>query len=314
MPTAPLPAHLKLRRANGKAPHKPVLLLAVLKAIEQGVITENRIEPTADLINLFNGYWKVLVPEGTFQRRFFLPFYHLGSDVSGIWKVHALPGFDAAMTKSRSPKSLSSLIHFGVWAELREDVYLRWQRPENTSYDRLELIRGYFPGAAMPEALPDHLRDLEYQMMHLTREEYVAAQLQLPVDEEEEEQLLRSNAFKRTIPRVYDHQCAITGLRIKNKDRMHLIDACHIVPWADSYDDTVGNGIALSPTMHRAFDRGLITIAHDHTVLVSPQLQEAESAHAIRPFAGKRLILPQEERYMPAQENLAWHRRRWGYL
>jgi putative restriction endonuclease len=314
VPTAPLPAHLRLRRANGRAPHKPVLLLAVMKAIELGVIDQNRIEPNADLINLFHGYWRVLVPEGTFQKRFFLPFYFLKNDVSRIWTFHAAPGFEATLTHSKTPKSLSSLIHFGAWAELHPEIYQRWLRPEYRLFDALELMRFYFPGTALPEALPDHLQDLAHQIIHLDRDQYMAQQLQLPADEEEEEQLLRSNAFKRTIPRIYDHQCAITGLRIQDGDRMHLIDACHIVPWADSFDDTVGNGIALSPTMHRAFDRGLISIAADLTVLVTARLQENESAHAIRPFVGKPLFLPMEPRYLPALENLAWHRGRWGYV
>jgi putative restriction endonuclease len=65
--------------------------------------------------------------------------------------------------------------------------------------------------------------------------------------------------------------------------------------------------------MHRAFDRGLISIADDLTVLVAADLLENESSHAIRPFAGQRLILPNEERYWPAPENLARHRERFWF-
>lgn len=76
MPAPLLPDYLRLNRANGRAPHKPVLLLAVLKAMDEGLITENRITPSAELINLFNGYWAALVKDSPYQRRFFLPFYH----------------------------------------------------------------------------------------------------------------------------------------------------------------------------------------------------------------------------------------------
>ncbi|WP_201288840.1 HNH endonuclease signature motif containing protein [Polaribacter septentrionalilitoris] len=39
-----------------------------------------------------------------------------------------------------------------------------------------------------------------------------------------------------------------------------MIDACHIVPFSISNDDTIPIGISLSPNLYRAFDRGLITI------------------------------------------------------
>jgi putative restriction endonuclease len=62
MPATSLPDYLRLKRANGIAPHKPILLLAVLKAFDEGLIIENRIEPSPELINLFNGYWATLTP------------------------------------------------------------------------------------------------------------------------------------------------------------------------------------------------------------------------------------------------------------
>jgi|JI10StandDraft_1071094.scaffolds.fasta_scaffold35049_5 putative restriction endonuclease len=308
-----VPEYLRLTRANGRAPHKPVLLLAVLKAFDEGIITENRVEPSAELINLFNGYWQALVHDDTFQRRFYLPFFHLKNERSGLWTLHTLPGFEQGLTRGRDIKSLGALIAFEAYATLRPEVYQRWRSAEHRAADRLILIAHYFNGQKLPTALPDHLHELERQIVHDSPEAYVARQLQRLQVEEEEEQVLRGAAFKRKIPELYDHRCAITGLRVQNRRAVNLIDACHIVPWVDSFDDTIGNGIALCPNMHRAFDRGLISIAPDHTVLVAADLLESASSHAIRPFAGQRLILPNDERYWPAPENLAQHRERWGY-
>jgi putative restriction endonuclease len=312
MPVA-LPDHLRLTRANGRAPHKPILLLAVLKAFDEGLIAGNRIGPTAELINLFNGHWDALVHEPGFQRRFYLPFFHLKNERSGLWTLHTLPGFEHALTRGRDIKSLGALIAYQARAELRADVYERWSIAEHRAADRITLMAKYFTGQALPQELPDHLRELEYQMAHDSPEAYVARQLQRLQDEEEEEQVLRGAAFKRKIPELYDHRCAITGLRVQNSRAVNLIDACHIVPWADSYNDTITNGIALCPNMHRAFDRGLISIADDLRVLVSPDLHENESSHAIRPFAGKSLLLPKQRQHWPAPENLAKHRERFGF-
>ncbi|MEZ4758055.1 MAG: HNH endonuclease [Flavobacteriales bacterium] len=308
-----LPDHLRLNRANGKAPHKPILLLAILRAFDEGLIIENRIIPSAELVNLFRGYWDALVEPGTFQPRFFLPFYHLKNERSKLWTLHALPGFEHAGTSSRSIKSLGALIAFEAYATLRPDVFQRWCIAEHRAADRLLLMAAYFPGQAVPNELSDTLRKFEHQIAHLSREAYVAQQLQRAQEEEEEEQVLRSAAFRRKVPELYDHRCAITGLQVRHGPRASLIDACHIVPWADSYDDTISNGLALCPNLHRAFDRGLVSVAKDYTVLISPHLQENDNSHAIRPFSGRRLLLPAEKRHWPAPENLAQHRARFRF-
>jgi putative restriction endonuclease len=313
MPPASLPDYLLLTRANGRAPHKPIMLLAVLRAFDEGLIIENRIEPSAELINLFNGYWQALVHDDKFQRRFYLPFFHLKNERSGLWKLHTLPGFEHGLTRGRDIKSLGALIAFEAYATLHPYVYQRWLHAEYRGADRLSLMAHYFTGQAMPVELPDHLREIEQQIVQDSPEAYVSRQMQRIQVEEEEEQILRGAAFKRKIPELYEYRCAITGLRVQNQRAVNLIDACHIVPWADSFDDTISNGIALCPNMHRAFDRGLISIGSDLTLLVANDLRESESSHAIRPFAGKRLMLPNEKRHWPAPENLAQHRERWGF-
>ena len=72
----------KLKRAThrnklyGKAPHKPVLLLAVIEQIESGNITDNRVYITAELVAAFQKIWLKLVPHEGWQPRFFLPPTH----------------------------------------------------------------------------------------------------------------------------------------------------------------------------------------------------------------------------------------------
>lgn len=131
-------------------------------------------------------------------------------------------------------------------------------------------------------------------------------------DSEEENKVLRSAAFQRVVPEVYTYRCAITGMQVSNDRHVRLIDACHIVPWVDTFDDSISNGIALSPTLHRAFDRGMIGIAEDYSVIVAKDLREAESAHALLPFRGQRLNLPYSREHWPGLKNLAEHRERWG--
>lgn len=65
--------------------------------------------------------------------------------------------------------------------------------------------------------------------------------------------LSRDVNFKRKVLSAYENRCAVTRYQLK------LIDAAHILPVAiEGSSDHVSNGLALSPTMHRAFDYGLI--------------------------------------------------------
>jgi len=98
-------------------------------------------------------------------------------------------------------------------------------------------------------------------------------------------------------------------MRIDATIAITMVDACHIVPFSISYDDTVTNGIALCPNLHRAFDRGLIAIDEDYRVVVSKSFKEVETSYSIGAFEGKKIQLPRMKSYYPLGENFGWHRK-----
>ena len=51
---------LRIDRAHGAAPNKPVLLLAIIELIEHGQIRENKILPSPDLFESFMKYWSIV--------------------------------------------------------------------------------------------------------------------------------------------------------------------------------------------------------------------------------------------------------------
>lgn len=134
-------------------------------------------------------------------------------------------------------------------------------------------------------------------------------QSQLDQDSFEEEIFVRGGVFKRQVPLIYNNTGCISGLRVETSANATLIDACHIVPFSQSHDDTISNGIALCPTLHRAFDRGLVAIEPNYfSVMVSMRLSEpVESFYSIRQFHGRQITRPPDERWWPARENLARH-------
>ncbi|MCT4623233.1 MAG: HNH endonuclease [Schleiferiaceae bacterium] len=89
--------------------------------------------------------------------------------------------------------------------------------------------------------------------------------------------------------------------------------ACHITPFAESYNDSIRNGIALSPTFHRAFDRGLIALSDNYRVKVHPTLKDYSPEMGIKANENKEIILPNESRFYPSIKNLEQHRQRFGF-
>ena len=85
----------------------------------------------------------------------------------------------------------------------------------------------------------------------------------------------RSAGFRAQVLQAYSNRCAVTRAQLR------LVDAAHIVPvelGSRSIDD-VRNGIALSPTYHRAFDRALIFLDKDYNMRLNKD--HVEGLHAI---------------------------------
>jgi putative restriction endonuclease len=82
--------------------------------------------------------------------------------------------------------------------------------------------------------------------------------------------LSRDVDFRRKVTIAYDRRCSVTRMQLR------LIDAAHILPvGARGSNDEIYNGICLSPTYHRAFDRSLIYLDEDLHMRINPA-QESE--------------------------------------
>jgi putative restriction endonuclease len=106
---------------------------------------------------------------------------------------------------------------------------------------------------------------------------------------------------------AYDCRCAITGLKLINGRGRAEVEAAHIKPVEASGPDIVTNGLALSGTAHWMFDRGLIGVGQDLEILVSRQVNDAESVWSLVNKTG-RAAVPTEAALRPHPSYLAWHR------
>lgn len=118
---------------------------------------------------------------------------------------------------------------------------------------------------------------------------------------------VRDRVFRRVVLRAYDERCAVTGLKLINGGGRAEVAAAHIRPVEHNGPDIINNGLALSGTVHRMFDRGLISLSGDLDILISRQVNDRDGVESLVNKTG-RLIGPLAARDRPHPAFLNWHR------
>ena len=301
---------LRLDRSHGIAPHKPVLLISILQAFQNNLITNQRIYITPELVALFKANWSLLVTSNH-DCRFALPFYHLIGDK--FWILIPKAGFENILQLKAGMRSFASLNAAVECAIIKDDLLSLMKEKNSNSILQQFLLDEYFPetkinfsnSSGEQQKMFD---DIESKILHEDAAEYRKEIQQLMQQHNEEEIFLRGSLFKREIPKIYNNTCCISGMKIDATINVSMVDACHIIPFSESFNDTITNGIALCPNLHRAFDRGLIAIDDNYKVIVSDSFREDKTSYSIKAFEGKKIILPYQNDYFPLKENFEWHK------
>ena len=123
----------KLTRAPGpvwtsstrnRAPHKPLLLLAVMDLVARGVLSSRFISVTVELVELnelFTDYWRSIVPVKQTSSIAF-PFSRLHTEP--FWKLVPLPGSEITRPIINSISTVSQLRNVALGAEMDEALFL----------------------------------------------------------------------------------------------------------------------------------------------------------------------------------------------
>ncbi|MGB3778170.1 MAG: HNH endonuclease [Tunicatimonas sp.] len=139
------------------------------------------------------------------------------------------------------------------------------------------------------------------------RDEQMPFEIERPIVQSLINRPFRDQAFRRAVLRAYDGRCAITGWRLVNGGGRLEAEAAHIRPVEHGGPDSVRNGLALSGTAHWMFDRGLIGVDEDHSILIHRKVNDRDGVKAILNPTGK-LLAPERESDRPHHQFLAWHR------
>lgn len=119
-------------------------------------------------------------------------------------------------------------------------------------------------------------------------------------------QRIKQHFFRRAVLSSYRGRCCMSGLTDSR-----LLIASHIIPWSSDKANRLNpiNGLCLSAIHDRAFDKGLISLADDFTVILSEELMRSDDSFVkeiLLPLKYKVIELP--ERFAPNPEFVAWHR------
>ena len=119
--------------------------------------------------------------------------------------------------------------------------------------------------------------------------------------------IVRDSVFRRIVLRAYDARCAITSLKLINGSGRAEVEAAHIRPVEANGPDAVNNGLALSGTANWMFDRGLISVADNHEILISRHVNDTAGVRAMINTTG-RILIPARAGDQPHPRFLRWHR------
>jgi len=289
-----------------QAPHKPFVLLSVMDLIAQGQIVENFIQPSLELVETFNLYWAGIMPLGT-KGNMAYPFPRLKSD--GFWHLVPNPGFETKIDMEFS--SMTRLRQVCAGAKMDDELFGYLCNTETRERLRAVLINTYF----VPEIRPlvEKQGKINYDAYNYSQTLLKMAEPEVQYGEgraeEDFEQRVRDQGFRKAIVSLYEHRCALCGIRMLTPDGHTVVEAAHIKPWSEGHDDRPTNGLALCRLCHWSFDEGLMSVGDKYEVLVSKRVQiEQNLPGHILTLRDRHIFTPSEDHYWPTQDNFDYHR------
>ncbi len=288
-----------------KALYQPILLMSVTDLIAQGLIKENKITISDELINTFNKYLSVLSPNSSEEVSFAIAFFHLNKKKPPFWYVKFNEGYEGKRAQSittlkrnvDSAKLDEELFNFLQDSNARKeliDVLLSvWFLSNNKQIEDILKINQSFQDSTLYE-----LDTIESGNTDRQPKVYF------------KKSVVREAVFRKSIVQLYDYRCAFCRLKVTRSLSQSIVDGAHIKPFSEFYDNRPDNGLSLCKNHHWAFDRGWLAVDDRYQIIVASDLQE-DSPHArlMKEFHGELILLPSSEKAYPRKDALQWHRK-----
>ncbi len=279
---------------RGCAPHKPLLLLAMMQMVADGHLSTPRLELSADLVFRFQNFWPIVEPRRGNKGDATMPFHALGPQRDGIWAA-TLASDDRPSTSRDTTKCV--IIDPELWSLLQAQDF---RRRAATC-----LISTYFP--AQEQVALFLACDLPFPSGA-----ELAALMTRTLSDNRLLETGRNARFRGQIITGYYFTCALTGYRLTTSSGAFIVEAAHIRPVAKKGPNERTNGLALTPDSHWMFDEGLWTLDDHYRIMIAGKQHFADSIPApgmsLRDYDGRQAHFDPRTPIRPAAENLLFHR------
>lgn len=161
-----------------------------------------------------------------------------------------------------------------------------------------------------PELLAFESEKIIAQMLNQSIENSTAIQIDdLPQGIERTaiiRQRVNQSFFRSAVMSAYNFKCCISGVNTPQ-----LVEACHIVDWSEDTKNRTNpkNGLCMNPFFHKAYDKRLLAISPDMSIIVSDELFECVADkmfyNYLKKINGRKIFLP--DKFLPDRDFLAVH-------
>ena len=268
------------KRGGQRAPHKPLLALYAIGRLLRGeprTIEFGQVEKDLGaLLKEFGPRRKSIHPE--------YPFWRLKND--GLWELSNTE--NVHLRRGNTDVRKNDLLKFKVSGGFPEPV-------QSLLATDMPLVKEIVTG-------------LLVKNFPATFYGPILAATGIELDQSAPGKNIRNPEFRKRILRAYEYRCAVCGFDVRIGDRLVALEACHIKWHQAGGPETENNGLALCCMHHKLFDRGVLSISDDMSVMVS------EEAHGtvgfqewVLAFNGKKIKPPIRDSYFPKENFVAWH-------
>jgi putative restriction endonuclease len=279
--------------------------------VAKGVITSAFIDISSilvDLNDLFTRYWRTIEAPGRVSSIAF-PFSRMHNEP--FWKLIPRPGQVLSPAVIRSIDSVSRLQAVALGGEIDEELLVLMSNPESRYCLRMKLLDACFSEEGrvkISAQISINEAAFDYGIELLRRAHQHVSVSGTPGQGPRE---ARSQGFRRVVIRSYDHRCALCGVRIITPEGHTVVDAAHIIPWSESQNDDIRNGMALCKLCHWAFDEGMMGVSREYRVIASRRIGESPNAPGfLVTLDNREIVAPSDKDLWPGTDYLSAHRAR----
>ena len=267
------------KRADRRAPHKPLLLLLALGRLQRG---EDRLVRFGELEDRLGALLDAF-GNSTARQQPDYPFWHLCAD--SLWEIPSAAELPLHKDGKRPYLEPLRAAAGGFPKEIQK-----------TLLDNPKMV-AEIAGAVLAEHFPPSYHQRLLAEVGLTLHVLTTSSRRK-----------RDPDFSKAVLAAYEHRCAVCGLDAALNGKVIGLEAAHVHWHCHGGPDTLDNGLCLCRLHHGALDDGAIGIGNDDEVIVSGRLSGGRIVRCmIQRFDKKRLGKPATGHPTVAAGFRRWH-------